>query len=281
MSKVNFLRDSLSGEKGNRLNVPHETIKRNIRSNIRRPVPQVTRYPGDPKTKVMLLCGGPSMEEMLPEIKRRKRQGWKVAAVNGAYNWALDNGIQPGCHIVLDARPWNVRFLDRTSKDCRYLIASQCDPSLFDALEGHDVHIWHGSGAEERPILERYYKGRYVTVGGGPTVGMCGIHLLYTLGWRWVAVYGLDSCIKPDRHHAYTQPENDAECVNVLRVGRRKFVAHPWMSVQADQLLQMLPSIPDDLQMQFRGDNMITYIVEYTAKHGRPPNITIVKEGTL
>lgn len=218
---------------------------------------------------------------LLDEIKSRRKAGWKIAACNGAHDWCLDNGMKPSCHMILDARPWNVRFVKRAIAECRYLIASQCDPGLFRALEGFDTHIWHGAQGKERPVLERYYQGRYVVVNGGSTLGTRAINLLYMLGFRKLAIYGLDSCIRRDRHHTYAQPENDSEVVHRLRVGRKLFLTHPWMSCQADELMQMLPTLPEDFDLEFRGDNLISYIVEYTATHGKPPKITIIEEGTV
>lgn len=269
------LRDHVKGK----VNVSHEEILSNLRRNIRRPLPQIHPYTAQPKAKIMLLCGGPSMRDFLAEIKARRRKEWKICALNGAHDWCLDNDILPSCHALLDARAWNRRFVQRPQVGCRYLVASQCDPGVFEALDGFDVHIWHGAQGAEKPILDRYYQKRYVVVGGGSTIGTRAINLLYMLGFRQIAIYGLDSCIQKDRHHAYDQPENDSETVHVLRVGRRKFLAHPWMSSQADELMQMLPTLPDDLNLDFKGDNMVSYILEHTAKRGRVPLIKIVHEG--
>jgi len=265
------LRDHVDG----RSNTTHDQIAANVRANIKRHLPQAQPYPAQPDVKVALLCGGPSLEGFKKEIKARRRRGWKLATVNGSHNWALDNGLEPSCQIMLDARAWNARFLDRPIDACRYLIASQCDPAAFDAVEGRDVTIWHAVGKVEKPILDRHYRGRYVHVQGGTTVGSRALWLLYMFGFRKIAIYGMDGCLKKGAHHAYQQPENDQEQIYKARVGRRTFYCHPWMAVQADELTQLLPMVPDDLALEFRGDNFISYMIRYTAEHGRGPKIRL------
>ncbi len=272
--KAYRLRDHFNGQ----VNVTPEDILRNIRANIRRPLMQVSAYRPQPKTKVMMLCGGPSMADHVAQIKRLRKRGWKIAALNGAHNWCLEHDLQPSVHIMLDARPWNVRFVDSPVKKCRYLISSQCDPSVFDALEGYETLIWHAVSKDEAKILKRYYNGRFCNVKGGTTVGTRAINLLYLLGFRNIAIYGMDSCIQKGKHHAYLQPENDQEIVHKIRVGRRTFYAHPWMSVQADELMQTLPLMPHDINLDFRGDNMISYLINYVAEHKRVPKTTIIDE---
>lgn len=272
--KVEALRDHIDG----RVNVTHAEILSNIRRNIRRHLPQAQPCPVQPDVQVMLLCGGPSMKKLLPEIKKRRRAGWKIAAVNGAHDWCLDNGMEPSAQVMLDARKWNARFVQRPIEACQYLIASQVTPAVFDALEGFKVTIWHGVGAEEKPVLDRFYNKRYCPVTGGTTVGSRAINLLYMLGFRKIAVYGMDCCISKNGHHAYAQPENDQEICYELRVGRRRFWSHPWMTVQADEMLQMLPILPNDLDLVFAGDGVISYVIGYVAKHGRVPKMSIIEE---
>ena len=272
------LRDHYNGK----VNIEHAHIYASIRKNIRRQLPQVGTDPRENPQKIMLICGGPSTADFLAEIKRRKRQGWKIVTLNNAHEWVQDQGLKPGLQIMLDARPYNVRFLKNPVDTCRYMLASQCDPVLFDALEDNEVFIWHAAGDEEKKILDKYYLKRYVPIQGGTTVGTRALFLLYTLGIRKIAIYGMDSCIRDRKHHhVYKQPENDSEIIHRLRIGRRIFYAHPWMTVQCDELLQILPMLPNDLKLQFKGDGLIPYVIGEILKHGKPPRMTILKEGKL
>jgi len=274
----NHLRDHYKGK----VNIENAHIYASIRKNIRRQLPQIGMDPRKNPQKAMMICGGPSTTDYLDEIKRRKRQGWKIVTLNNAHNWAREQGFKVGAQIMLDARPYNVRFVAEPIDGCRYLIASQCDPSIFEALKDHEVFLWHAAGEEEQKILDPYYQKRYIPIQGGTTVGSRALWLLYTLGFRKIAIYGMDSCIRNKKqHHAYKQPENDAEIVHKLRIGRRIFWAHPWMTVQCDELLQMLPMLPNDLLLQWKGDGLIPHVMGEILKHGKPPKLQILDEGKL
>jgi hypothetical protein len=253
------------------INLDEKKILKNIRCNIRRPLPQLWGH------VLMLLCGGPSLSDHEKEIVKQRRNGWKICTVNGTLDWCRDHDVTPGVHIQLDARAWNKRFVQAPIDGCRYLISSQSDPSVFEALKDHDVTIWHGGGGFRRPTLERYYRGRWMPNLAGSTVGTHAITILYLLGFRKIVIYGMDSCLRSRTiHHAYKQPENDRELIFKLRVGRRIFYAHAWMVQQLDDLLGMLPLLADDLNLDFKGDNLVRHVIRYASAKGRPPKITII-----
>ncbi len=129
-------RDTVEGT----VNAPHDDIVRNIGTNIRRQLPQVQLYPPN-KYKVALLLGGPSL------AKAEIPKGYRIATVNGTHDWALERGLRPSIHMMLDARPFNARFVEHPQDYCRYLINAQCDPSVFDALEGgrKSASCWNGT----------------------------------------------------------------------------------------------------------------------------------------
>ena len=269
-SETRALRDIVKGVG----NTPEKEILANVRANIRRQLPQAA--PALPQDyRILLVGGGPSSALLLPEIKRRRKAGWKLVTLNNAHEWVQDQGLEPSAHIMLDARKFNARFVKRPVESCRYLIASQCHPAAFEALEGHDVHIWHAQGEDVAATLHRFYLKRWQPILGGTSVGTRALWLLYVLGMRKIACYGIDSCLIGGEHHAYEQPENDGAQVCRVRVGRRIFRATPWMLKQADELLQMALSMPADLRLDWRGDGMIAYMVKQTAERGEPPKMTI------
>lgn len=253
-----------------RVNLDHDKIYANIRTNIRRPLPQLERHVPN-KYKVALLCSGPSLSNAV--IPR----GYKIATVNGTHDWALDRGLKPSVFMMLDARPHNVRFVQRPIETCRYVLHSQVDPSVFDALDGYDVRIFHGAAAPEKKILDKYYMKRWLQVPGGGTVGTRAIGVLYTLGIRKILIFGMDGCLKRGVHHAFPQKENDFDAIRTIRVGRRRFQTHMWMISQADDLMQMIPHLPDDLELGFEGDGLITHLVKETYRRGKPPRIIVEK----
>lgn len=254
------------------LNSSHSDIYRNMRSAVKRPLPQVRPYPAN-DYQAMLLCGGPSLSDHIEEIQEKRGQGWKLITVNGTHDWALDHGMVPSMYVQVDARPWNVRFVRRAQPECRYLLASQVHPKVYRALEGYDVHIWHAGAEsdEERRILDRRYLKRWVNVPGGTSVGTRAIGMAYVLGIRRLDVYGFDCCYRKGSHHAYEQPENDYKSAKwKVKIGRRTFQCDPWMVKQCDEMCQLSETLPDDFQLGFLGDGMMQYLVSEHAA-GRNP----------
>lgn len=268
------LRENFPG----RVNTAHDVIYANMRRNVRRPLPQIQPHAVN-DYKAMILCGGPSLADHTQEIKRKRRQGWKIITVNGSHDWCLDHGMTPSLHVMIDARPFNVRFVQRPQEPCRYAIASQAAPDVFDALEGYDVHIFHcgASSPTEKRILDRRYLKRWMPVIGGTSVGTRALGLACMLGIRTVDVYGFDCCYRKGQHHAYEQPENDyrPEGTWRVRIGRRTFRADPWMVKQADEFYQMSQVLPDDLKLTIKGDGIVAYtIAEHAA--GRNPKMRVL-----
>lgn len=257
------------------VNETHDRIHANVRANIRRQLPQVQQYT-EQSRECMLLCGGPSLADHIDQIKRRRRRGQALITTNATHEWVQDHGMLPSAQIMVDARDLNAEFVARPVADCRYLIASQCSPKVFDALAGRDVHIWHGAAGEaEAKILNRYYGGRWTPIKGGGTVGTRALWLLLVLGYRRITVFGMDGCLRKGEHHAYPQSANDGQTVLDVRVGRRRFQANPWMIAQVNDLIEMMPHWPDSAELAFEGGGLIQHFINETARRGAPPAIKV------
>src|SRR3990172_1042599 len=196
------------------INTPQERLLENIATNIRRPLPQV--QPHEPNDqRIAMVGGGPSLVDTLGELRDQIYAGVKVIAVNGSHDWLIERGIRPSAFVMLDARPSNARFVKRWVAGCKYFIASQCDPGVFDALAGADVYIFHCDLGTPKlsAILDRHYFGRYYEVAGGSTVMLRGMLLMRMLGFRYIDMYGFDGCILDGKDHAYPQPENATDAI--------------------------------------------------------------------
>jgi SAM-dependent methyltransferase len=222
-------------------------------------------------TEIMILCGGPSLNEFKDEILENYHNGMKVVTVNGSYNWALANGIERVNQCMLDARPFNKRFVEPPRDDCYYFIASQCDPSVFELLPKDRVFMWHvTTDNDAAEIIDEHYPPGYVICGGGSTVATRAIVLMNLLGFRKQIIYGMDSCVMSDEHHAYQQEENDHRAVIKMMVGGKTFTCQPWMALQAEDFARLNHWVGDDLELTIKGDGLIAHIHETGAL---PPSI--------
>ena len=73
---------------------------------------------------ICIVGGAPSLNESVHQLIIRHQNGSKIWSVNGSYDWLLARGIVPDGHVMLDARPENVRFLKNRKLETQFYIAS-------------------------------------------------------------------------------------------------------------------------------------------------------------
>lgn len=193
-------------------NVSDEQLLSQIGHNVRLGLPQCRPHEVNPVYKALLVCGGPSLEETKDELREQLWLGNRIVAVNGAYDWCVENNLKPSVAVMIDAREFNARFVERPVPGCKYLLSSQCHPRAFENCRDRETYIWHalGTGSEkEHELLQEYYFKCFYPVTLGVTIGIRAISLMRMLGYRDMEIFGLDSCWLGDKHHAYAQPEND------------------------------------------------------------------------
>lgn len=226
------------------MNVTHELALANVTQNIKLDVEWFTGMP-DHRGTLVLVCGGPSMKDHIQEIKDHRKRGAKIATVNNAMRYLLSLGIKPDHHIILDARPENIEFLQDAPEGIRYFLASQCDPSLFAALRHRDVILWHngiGDGEEIFKLCEGIEKD-CIVVPGGCTVGLRSLWLARGSGYTKVHVYGMDSSYSGGEHHAYKQALNDDDATIEVVLGDKRYVCAKWMARQANDFQRAYPQL--------------------------------------
>jgi SAM-dependent methyltransferase len=254
-----------------KVNTEVEQVKKNIRANAEAGWQHMHPHPIQ-STEIMLLCGGPSLNDFEDEIIKLRNQGMPMVTTNGTYNWAIERGLKPSMQMIIDARPFNKRFLRPVVDGCKYFIASQCDPSILEGLPKEDTWLWHVSGMQGgvKELLDELYPEWWFSVPGGSTVTTRGLALLRMLGFHKLHVYGFDSCYRDDEHHAYEQPENNYSLQNRVVAscgGTRTFLCDAWMYIQAQEFMQMVAIFGDEgPDMNVKGDGLIAHIIETGAK---------------
>lgn len=263
-----------------KVNLDDETVQRNIGINIRRGLPQLKGHVPNPEP-VVLCAGGPSLKRYLKNIRKRAENGRAIVSVNGTHDFLVENGIKPSIHVQLDGRPFMSRFVDKPVDGCAYFIASHSDPSVFDALEGQRVYIFHTDYHNTADgVLKDYYRGNFLVCIGGSTVTLRAIWLLTVLGRFRQEIFGFDSCFLGKRHHAYDQPENDSDRMipvipDLLGEGNRKFWCAPWMVSQADEFQRMIARVGGRFQLAVYGPGLIAHMlrtgarVKWPLEHGK------------
>ena len=214
------------------LNTPPAVMVAQARRNLERELPLFIEQEAHP-AHVCIVGGAPSLADTLPALRFHQGRGHLVAALNGTHDWLIERGIVPDMHIMLDARPENADFVRKPQRGVTYLIAAQCHPDVFDALEGRDVFMWVADVPGMREMAEQVDKPIGL-IGGGSTVGLKAMAIFYLWGFRAMSLFGMDSCYRQDAHHAYAQALNDGERRIDTIIHGKRFWCSPWMLAQAD-----------------------------------------------
>jgi hypothetical protein len=78
---------------GGHVNLPHETLVEHIVENAKLGLQPVKPHLSQ-ETEVMLLGGGPTLNDFTDEIIEHRAKGMPMICTNGAYNWAIANGMR-------------------------------------------------------------------------------------------------------------------------------------------------------------------------------------------
>jgi len=254
------------------VNTKTEQIVENIRANSKLGIQSIQPHEKQ-ETEIMLLGGGPSLNEFKDEIIEQREAGMPLITTNGAYNWAIRNGMRPSLQMIIDARSFNKKFLEPVVDDCKYFIASSADPSLLDGMPKDRTYFWHVALSDEilptiRECFGDEHKDWWATPGGS-TVMLRAICVLPFMGYHKMHVYGMDSCMFGDTHHAYAQPENEHKNILPMVVSSensdepaRMFQCQPWMMSQAKEFVDMVPMLAEHVDLDVKGDGLIAHIIK-------------------
>lgn len=152
--------------------------------------------------RIALVCYGPSLadDQTMEHLRKSIAGGAKVVSVSGAHDFLLSQGIVPDFHVECDPRPHKALNIVAAHPTVKYLIASVCHQDVFDRLDGADVSLWHVATAEhQRRLVDECGEKGGTIISGGGSVGLRAVTLLYAMGYRNYAIYGMDSSFRfPD-----------------------------------------------------------------------------------
>ena len=245
-------------------NTEEEEIVANAKHNIKQGYLQVQPHPANTE-EVMIVGGSPSVKGQLEKIKELRAKGVKLITINGAYKWCIDNGLTPSAMVMLDAREFNSRFTKPVVDDCKYFLASQCNPKAFEGLPKDRTYLWHTQAEFLNDELAKQFEAWY-PVPGGSTVLLRAIPLFRMLGFKRFHLFGCDSCLEENEHHAYEQKENDKQLVIPVNVGGKIFNCNPWMVSQAQEFIDIIRMMGDEIELEIYG-GLLHHILETGASY--------------
>jgi hypothetical protein len=261
-------------DKHNPLNTPYEIIEDQIKSSIKRMLPQVRPWAINDQI-VAIVAGGPSTEMCRDELQELVFDGVKIVAVNNAYTWCLENNFRPSVSVVVDAQEHCAKWLQKDIPTCQYFLASQCHPTTFDMVQDRNTTIFHCLNNQgEIDILDEYYSGNWYQVIGGSTVTLRTIMLMRMLGFEKLHVFGFDSCYLDGKDHSYDQPENSRDKPVLTVCEDKEFWCTGWHVSQAIHFKNLIKSNGNSIRLSVHGDGLIAHMIKTGAelhrKDGEP-----------
>lgn len=212
--------------------------------------------------RIVSICGS------APSLKRTCRDlTGDIWACNDAGWMLLDRGVIPKYVMVWDPQPLVVDCLRRRHKDVTYLVASMCNPSVFDLLKDHNVVIWHPWMGDSLPMMDwligaesksRLLVGFGLPIPGCPPDEVWGTSAAVTrsaqfaplMGYRTMHLHGVDSSCEDglvhaeDLHCDKTQPREPIWLgVSDLPGLKRKFLGTPQMNRQIKEFVPLMKGL--------------------------------------
>jgi len=215
---------------------------------------------------VAVVGGGPSLKQTIHKLKEYDT----IIACGSVHDYLVKNGIRPNYCVVVDPDPLVITYLQNiyhVDNKCKYLIASQCDPAVFEHLRYDNVYMWHAGGNDSL-----FKEGDYV-VGGGCTVGTRAIVLAMNFGYYDIHLFGFDTCLdETDEHHAYKFQNEEIETIgDVMEIALdhasgKKFKVAGYMLGQLFDLKTILATSASKLKLTVHGGGLIAHLLEIAAK---------------
>ena len=256
---------------------PSEESMDNVRSNIVRalpwlhdfyPIKEEDRVPGK---RVALVGGGPSIKDTVAELADFQT----IIACGSAHDWLQANSPRiPTFCSICDPDPVMANYLRAPDKDTTYLVSSHVNKTVFDALEGLNILMWHcwpiGAGDQDaRDYLQEKTPG-WVAIGGGCTVGLRALTMALMMGYSEIHFFGFDSCMgmTDDDHHVYPFTDKTKEFLGDIynvKIGMgmdngpepREYRVAGYQLAQAEHYKQMLMAFGHLFRPVFHGPGLL------------------------
>ncbi len=200
--------------------VSKELRGENMALNIPRVAPRVGILPANQSTAI-LCCYGPSLHDTWQDIPKK---GAYICTVSGAHDFLIERGVIPAAHIEADAREHKATYTKNPHPRVQYLIASCCHPATITQLIEQNLALWHvGTDRGSLDTMRRMEPGA-IAIGGGGSVGLRAMAVLYTMGFRRFLIHGMDCSFAEDtgeQHAGYHAGKKMTE--SPVRVAGRWF----------------------------------------------------------
>lgn len=260
-----------------------EDIDANLEAMLKRPYESFNALLDSQSGEVSICGSGPSLADTYKTLRG------DVYACNAAYGWLLDHGVVAKYCMLWDADPVVAKFV-RRNPETIYLVGSRVHPSVYEALKGCRVVIWHAGGDKNiQALLEKYGKNEPM-IGGGSAAVSRAMFVCYALGYRKQHLHGADSSYGEGYTHVQESvvPESEIKVMVHDEHGQLKwFKTTAWLAGQCEDFKLigpvlramgtkiivhgsgLLPHIAKTLQFDVDGQSVAFKMVRSLKQHAK------------
>lgn len=222
-----------------------ESLEANIRANSKRPLRFLSQQT-EKSEPLAIVGGGPTLKHTIKEL--REFDG-AVLVCSSAHDHLISQGVFPDYAVFCDAMPSPVWLSNKQKGSCTYLIATQCDASLFEHLSDCHVIMWHVNA----DLPEEVFGGRG-RIPGGCTAALRAIALGMVLGHTDLHFFGVDSSFE-DEKFAYPDDTDTHEVIDA-QINGRVFKTTLPLIAQAQDLQRLCTNYGHLFSVTVHGDSL-------------------------
>lgn len=210
--------------------VTEDVLARNKALSKARNLPSVFET-GSKPGPLAIVGGGPSLSGLTERLRAWKGDMW---AVNGAYHWCRDRGID-AAFFTLDPSPW------QGGKPAhRAILADACDPSVFD--HARDIQVF--------PFGD--FPNGSTTASTAPLIAAMRGHEKITL-------FACESSFVT-REHAYVH-QGPTDSRVLVTCGGTEYLTTPQLIMQAEYIAEIARGVPGYVEIV--GDGLLPALIEH------------------
>lgn len=199
--------------------------------------------------RIAICAGGPSLADNFDAVKAHD----VVVACGTAHQFFIDRDYAPNFATSCDGHESAKKYYDKTFPQTTYLLATNCEPELFDRLEGNKIVTWNNLGAVEPVECEQHW------ISGGATITSRTINIFICMGWLEFDIYGFDLSYRGDQQHAYATPGDEENSPVVANVeGSDKLFKTSFSFYREMQIVRLIHDhFWHAFDIKFHGDGML------------------------
>lgn len=234
--------------------------------NTKRGLPDLFTLPGIGKAKhhrVAVVGGGPSASEHADDIFAHET----IIACGSAHQFFVDHvchkkqGRAPDFATSCDGHPSAKKYVQYQFPHTTYLLATNCEPALFDLLRCRNVMTWLNHAAV-------FPEPEGKCISGGSTITSRSINMAIAMGFYGIDVYGFDLSYRGDVQHAYDTPGDEDTNPTVAMVDgcdRFFYTSHQFFK-ESQYVREMWINFWHAFDIKIHGDGMLPELFRQLSK---------------